>query len=90
MIPRYEGVLERRHEHVSLEPPDEQFLARLLIVAVASDHVRQHQGVAVQVHGQKGGDQRLQAVVEVPESVLVYHADEYGQVLGPGKMVVFR
>lgn len=83
MIPRHEGVLQRRHEHVSLQPPDEQLLAGGLVVAVASDHVGEHEGVAVEVHGQEGSHKGGQAVVEVPVGVLVNHTDEYRQVLGP-------
>ena len=38
--------LHGRHEDVDLQPPDVQLTGRVAFIAVTSDHVRQHEGVA--------------------------------------------
>lgn len=85
MVPWHKGILQRRHKHVSLQPPHEQFFSRLVIVAIPSDHVWQYQCVAVQVHREQSGDQCCQAVSEAPVRVFVDHTDEDWKVLGSGR-----
>lgn len=88
VIPGYIRELQTWHEDISLQPPDEQLRARGSIVTVASNHVGKHQRVSVDVHLEQGRDERREAILEVPERVLVDHADEDREVLGPAELTM--
>lgn len=54
------------------------------VVAVAPDHIGQYERIAVQIHLEGSRDDGGETVVQAPDGVAVYHANEDGEVLGPG------
>lgn len=81
VVPWHVRKLNARHKHVRLQPSNEQLLVRCTIVAIAADHVRQHQRIADHVQLEQRGDQCGQTVVVRPLRVFVDHAQEYRQIL---------